>query len=75
MIDIIQALEQQKTDCYEPQARVICDDGLLSVSDAVFETYMRALGFDKEEREEWMKEPVNLRHKFIKQWDGNENKY
>jgi hypothetical protein len=57
-------------DDSRPAGRVICDDGLLSVSDEAFECKMRELGFDKEDREEWMQEPVNMRHVYMNQWGG-----
>ena len=69
-MDILDALAQQKIDCYAHSDRIICNDGLLSVSDSVFEVTMRRLGFDKEDINEWMQEDVTLRHKFIEQWDG-----
>ena len=67
-IDILQALAQQKIDAYAHQSRIICDDALLSVSDAVFECAMYKLGFDKQDREEWLLEPIEMRHVYIKQW-------
>ena len=67
-MSILDALEEINTE--EKQAsRVICEDGLLSVSDEVFECVMRELGFDREEIKEWMMEPPELRNKFMRQWN------
>ena len=68
-IDILQALSQQKIDAYAHQKRIIVKDGLLSVSDEVMECRMRELGFDKNDRDEWLLEPVELRGEFMRQWD------
>jgi hypothetical protein len=67
-IDILEALEQQKIDAYAPQARIICEDGLLSISDEVFKCAMYHLGLDKAECKEWLLEPVDIRHKLIERW-------
>jgi hypothetical protein len=71
-MDILDALSKSLPTPPKEETRVMVDDGLLSVSYAVFEVKMRALGFDKEEIDEWMKEPPELRHHFIKRWDKNE---
>jgi hypothetical protein len=68
-MDILEALARQpKIDRYAHSDRIICEDGLLSVSDAVFEVTMRGLGMDKEDIAEWMEEPVHLRGDFLRQW-------
>lgn len=67
-MDILAALSQQKIDAYAHQSRIICDDGLRSISDEVFKCTMYQLGFDKEDADEWMKEPVEMRHVYMKQW-------
>ena len=67
-MDILECLAQQKVDAYSHQERIIMDDGLLSISDEVFNCTMYQLGFDKEDAEEWLLEPVEMRHVYIKQW-------
>jgi hypothetical protein len=67
-LDILDALNQQKIDAYAHQERIICADGLLSVSDEVFKCRMRELGFDKEDIADYMDEPVDIRHKLMERW-------
>ena len=51
-MDILDALSKQpKIDRYAHSDRIICDDGMLSISDAVFECHMRALGFEIKEEQ------------------------
>ena len=69
-LDILDALNQQKIDAYAHRDRIICDDALLSISDAVFETHMRKLGFDKEDIADYMDEPVDIRHKLMERWES-----
>ena len=69
-MDILQALQKQKEiNPYIHRERIICDDGMLSISDAVFECTMYRLGFDKKDHDEWLLEPVHLRGEFIRQWN------
>ena len=68
-MDILEALHNSKQVASEKErSQALCDDGLLPVIDAVFETTMRELGFDKEDRDEWMLEPAEMRHIYIAQW-------
>ena len=69
-LSILEILAKQpKINAYAHSDRIICDDGGLSISDAVFEVAMRRLGFGKEDIAEWMLEPVELRGDFLRQWE------
>ena len=67
-MNILDALNEISKQDAPDGDRIMCEDGLLSVSDEVFECKMRELGFDKEDIDEWLLEPAAMRHVYINQW-------
>jgi len=71
MISITEALSQRKIEsCFGGinDSRAIASDGLLTVSDAVFECAIRRLGLSME----WLREPVENRSELLKLWGVEE---
>jgi hypothetical protein len=63
-MDILEALAKQNP---VTQSRIMCEDGYLSVSDAVFEVYLWRHSLEKEEIEQRMGEPLDQRHLVLEQ--------
>jgi glucokinase len=63
-MDILQALAQQKQKV--ENGRVLCDDGLLSISDAVFEVALYRHGYT--DIDDYVTDiPLDKREQFLKQ--------
>ena len=65
-MNILEALAQQNQKV--ENGRVLCDDGLLSVSDAVFEANLSILGYNDDDIDFYLDDiPLDKRHKFLQQ--------
>jgi bifunctional N-acetylglucosamine-1-phosphate-uridyltransferase/glucosamine-1-phosphate-acetyltransferase GlmU-like protein len=66
-MNILEALSQQKKKP-EENKRIMCENGLLSISDAVFEANISLLGYDDEDIDYYLTDiPLDKREQFLRQ--------